>query len=102
MAGRHRVSVDPLGPQDEVVYFELPSRAVAERMLVYLSRTWIAGVQPGSGGFVVRVLLQPSRGDLARLLRTVQGWLEDAAVGDIRFRIDDNNYVLEAKRSAGR
>lgn len=81
---------------DEVVLFELPSKYYAEELLLKALSERVSWLQIGEDASVVGVLLAPDELDLARLLRSVQDWLEHSGLLAIRFEVDGRTYVLEA------
>ena len=83
---------------DEIVLFELPAARTAERLLVHLAPHRLAWLQSGDRISVVGALLKPDADDLARLLWSVQEWLDDMGFAAIRFDVDGRTYVLEARR----
>jgi hypothetical protein len=83
-------------PLDEVVLFELPSKAYAEQLLLEALSDRVAWLQWGDEASVAGVLLGPDELDLARLLRCVQSWLNESGLLALRFEVDERTYVLEA------
>jgi hypothetical protein len=92
------VAFDPT--LDEIVLFELPSRGLAERLLGHIAQERLSWLQTGDGAAVVGVLLNPRKFDLAELLRSIQGWLQQTTLAAIRFEVDGRVYVLEARQPA--
>ena len=76
--------------------FELPTRRLAEGLLVQLSPKRFAWMQNGEDAAVVAALLNPDHLDLAVLLRVVQSWLSATGLLAIRFEVDGKPYVLDA------
>jgi len=81
---------------DEIVLFELPSKYYAEELLLRALSERVSWLQIGEDASVVGVLLAPDELDLARLLRSVQDWLEQSGLLALRFEVDSRTYVLEA------
>jgi len=82
----------------EIVLFELPNRYFAERLFTRAVSRRLSWIQDGDeGSSVVGVLLNPDERDLALLLRDVQAWLERWGPVAIRFELDGNMYVLQAR-----
>jgi len=81
---------------DEIVLFELPSKYYAEELLLKARSERVSWLQIGEDASVFGVMLAPDELDLARLLRSVQDWLEHSGLLAIRFEVDGRNYVLEA------
>ena len=81
---------------DEIVLFELPSKYYAEELLLTALSERVSWLQIGEDASVVGVLLAPDELDLARLLRSVQDWLEQSGLLALRFEVDGRTYVLEA------
>jgi hypothetical protein len=82
----------------DFVLFELPSSGAATRVCAHLGDEWLAWHEPGPIASVVRVFLDPSRGDLASLLSTVQEWLDEQDLGAIAFELDSRAYFLSRRR----
>src|SRR5215813_5414337 len=80
----------------ETVLFELPSKYYAEELLLNALSERVSWLQIGEDASVVGVMLAPDELDLARLLRSVQDWLEHSGLLAIRFEVDERTYVLEA------
>ncbi len=76
--------------------FELPTRRLAEGLLVQLSPKRFAWMQNGEDAALVAALLNPDHLDLAVLLRAVQSWLSATGLLAIRFEVDGKPYVLDA------
>ena len=85
---------------DEIVLFELPTSQLAERLLKRVAAKRLAWLQDGEATFVVGVLLNPDRLDLAFLLREVESWFERSALAAMRFEVDGRTYVLDARPTA--
>jgi hypothetical protein len=80
-----------------MVYFELPSRWFAGRLMEHVGSERFAWQHDDVGIAVVGVVLTADELDLAYLLRTVQAWLELEGLPAIRFELDERLYVLTAK-----
>ena len=80
-----------------MVYFELPSRWFAGRLMEHVGSERFAWQHDGEGIAVVGVVLNSDELDLAHLLRLVQAWLELEGLPAIRFELDERLYVLTAK-----
>lgn len=83
---------------DEIVLFELPTQEASESLVMHLGQTRLAWLQSGEAETVVGVLLNPDDGDLAVLLRSVEGWVDQSGFAAIRFELDGRVYVLESKQ----
>jgi hypothetical protein len=83
---------------NEIVLFELPTEADAERLEKHLAGQRLAWLQGGDIAAIVGVLLNPEDGDLAVLLRSVEAWLGSVGFAGIRFEVDGRTYVLEARQ----
>ncbi len=81
-----------------VILFELPTKAAGERLLSHLGSNRWAWLEPADEAAVLCALLYPDPGDLAVLLRSVQGWLERSWLAAIRFEVDGRTYVLEGAK----
>jgi hypothetical protein len=80
---------------NEIVLFELPARSGATQLLAELCASRLAWMERGDDVSVVGVLLNPEEGDLSRLLRAVQVWVQQRGVLAIRFEVDGRTYVLQ-------
>jgi hypothetical protein len=87
-------------PLNDIVLFELPARSGATQLLAELSSSHLAWMERGDEVAVVGVLLNPDDGDLARLLRGVETWVEQHGLLAIRFEVDGRTYVLQPTLSA--
>jgi hypothetical protein len=76
------------------LHFEVPDYAAAERLTYRLGQTRTAGLLGGEPYVVAAVSSEPS--DLALLLRNVESWVAEEALGAIRFMLDNRIYVLAA------
>jgi len=77
------------------VLVELPSLEVAERLCERLGPD--QGTQPEQeeNHWVVDLTFENAKG-LARLLRTVEAWVAERALGAVRYRLDGKAYILAA------
>jgi len=80
-----------------MVFFELPSRWFAGRLMEHVGSERFAWQRDDDGIAVVGVVLTADELDLAYLLRTVQAWLDFEGLPAIRFELDERIYVLSAK-----
>jgi len=85
---------------NEIVLFEVPTRSGATQLLAELSSSRLAWLERGDEVSVVGVLLNPDDGDLARLLRSVEAWVEQGGLLAIRFEVDARTYVLQPTLTA--
>ena len=86
----------PVDPSlNDIVLFEVPARSGATQLLAELSSSRLAWMERGDEVSVVGVLLNPDDGDLACLLRSVEGWVERRGLLAIRFEVDGRTYVLQ-------
>lgn len=79
----------------DVVLFELPGFAHSAELCERLTIERLAWIEVSEGRRHVAVMLRPEAGDLAVLLRTVEGWVEGRGLVAIRFELDGREYVLE-------
>ena len=82
---------------DEVVLFDLPTAAFAERLVEHVGSERFGWCQVTYAGAFVGVLLTSDELDLAVLLRRVQAWAEQAGLTAIRYQVDGRIYLLDAK-----
>jgi hypothetical protein len=80
----------------EVLRFEIPDIASAVRLTRHLGAKWTVLLEERHDVDIVAVLLRPWAGDLAILLREVEGWVEKEGICAIRYELDGRDYVLEA------
>ena len=78
------------------VVFDLLGFDGATRLCELLGSERQAWVQRSAGGESVAVVLRPGAGDLAALLRTVEHWVAEHALGAIRLELDGRTYILES------
>jgi hypothetical protein len=84
---------------NEVVCFDIPGFDRAIDLCEVVGSKWLAWVQKSEGIRRVAVLIQPVEGDLAALLRMVEGWVAEHGLVAIRFELDGRAYVLESGES---
>jgi hypothetical protein len=84
---------------NDVVYIELPTRTAAERLLASLRPGRFAWLQSSRATAHVGTLLSTDVDDLARLLRSVQAWLQRSGLALLLFELDGRTYVLEPRRA---
>ena len=83
---------------DDIVLFELPSVECSAVFPVQVRSRWPGWATHDPDSWLVAAELVGGEGELARLLREVQGLLEELGVGAIRFYLDGRVYVLEPQR----
>jgi len=88
------------GSLNDIVLFEVPTRAGATGLLAELSSSHLAWMERGKELSVVGVLLNGDDGDLACLLRGVEKWTEQRGMLAIRFEVDGRTYVLQPSLTA--
>jgi hypothetical protein len=96
----HRGSMSTETSLQDIVLFELPTRAGAERLLRYVTPTRLSWLETTEGACIVGVFLHGEEADLALLLRHVQAWLGSSKLAAIRFELDGRPYVLETCKPA--
>jgi hypothetical protein len=81
----------------DVVLIEIPDPGLAALLAERLADRWSVTVDASRPDVVaVRVELRPVEQDLALLMRDVSRWIEEEALGAVRFELDGRGYVLEA------
>jgi hypothetical protein len=80
---------------NEIVLFEVPARSGVTQLLSQLSTSRLAWIERGEELCVIGVLLNPDDGDLARLLREVEAWVDNRGLIAVRFEVDGRTYVLQ-------
>lgn len=80
---------------NEIVLFEVPARSGATQLVGQLSTSRLAWIESGEEVSVIAVLLNPDEGDLARLLREVEAWVDNRGLIAVRFEVDGRTYVLQ-------
>ena len=82
---------------DDVILFEISGFEEAMELCELLAKARLAWVESRDDLRRVAVLLQPGEeGDLAALLRTVEGWVAERGLVAIRFEVDGRDYLLAA------
>jgi len=85
----------------DVVVFDVPSLTQARDLVLRLDGRWACHAYRESNVTSVSVYLSPARyNDLAALLRTVEEWVADRALGGIMFWLDGRGYLLQARNPA--
>jgi hypothetical protein len=79
-----------------VVRFELPAYADVDGFCARIRPRWRGSKRQQDEIWVVSAQLRTARGDLARLLRAVEGYVADAALLAIRYQLDGRYYIMEA------
>ena len=79
----------------DTIVFELATRENADSLHQRLGLGWVAQSRETEGVWNVEADLRSGK-DFARLLRTVERWVAERALGAIRFHVDARSYVLEA------
>ena len=80
----------------ETVVFELLDWTGTEGLCEHLGQSGRIRICECRGAALVSVELGPEEGDLAVLLRAAKHWLDDDALGPIRFHLDGRSYMLES------
>jgi hypothetical protein len=81
----------------DVLLIEVPDAGLSALLAERLADRWRVTVDAGRPDVVaVLVELRPFERDLAFLMRAVAAWVEEEALGAIRFELDGRGYVLEA------
>ena len=80
----------------KAVHFEIADLAAAVRLTRKLARGRVVSLRERGDINLVSAALQSEPDDLAVLLRSVEGWVEEESLCAIRFEVDGREYVLEA------
>jgi len=81
----------------DVVLIEVPDAGLSALLAERLGERWRITVDSERPDVVaVLVELRPIEQDLALLMREVSRWIEQEALGALRFELDGRGYVLEA------
>jgi hypothetical protein len=98
------IPVDHRDPEDvssmlfsEIIYFEIGDRLAAQQLCTRLGSTRLAWVEAGEVSLLVGVVLSSDAEDLAVLLRDVETWLGETAIGPIPVEIDGCAYLLQPR-----
>jgi hypothetical protein len=86
----------------EIVYFEVGERVPAQLLCTRLGSKRLAWVEPGEASLLVGAVLSSEPEDLALLLRDVESWLVEEALGAISFEIDGRVYLLRPRDGCAR
>ena len=81
---------------DDVVLFELPTRASSDALAARLRSRWPGWSEADDPVWLVAAELQGGEGELAQLLREAQAVLAELDLPYLRFCIDGRVYTLEA------
>lgn len=87
-------------PFDEIVVFELPDEAEAQRLWLRLLPARLAWVHRRGDGHCVSAVLRTEPGDLALLLRELEDWLDERDVAEVPFELDGRTYALRRRKRA--
>jgi hypothetical protein len=85
---------------DEVVMFEMPSEADAERLWLRLQPARLAWLHHRDDTYCVAAVLRAESEDLALLLRELEAWVADRGVHQVRFELDGRTYSLRGRAAA--
>jgi hypothetical protein len=86
----------PAEALSETVVFVLLDPIGAEQLCELLHPHRHVRICEFEGAALVAADLRPEKGDLAALLRSVKGWLDESGRGPVRFHLDGRAYVLPA------
>jgi hypothetical protein len=84
-----------LCPGHDAILVELASHEQAENLCDRLSRDRVTWPERAESCWVVSIEFD-SGAELARLLRKIEAWVADRALGAIRYHLDGRAYVLGA------
>jgi hypothetical protein len=87
-------------PFDEIVVFELPEEAEAQRLWLRLLPARLAWMHRRGDVHCVSAVLRAEPGDLALLLRELEDWLSERDVDAVPFELDGRMYSLRRRRRA--
>jgi hypothetical protein len=93
---RHPGFVGPDASLNELVLFEIPGLELATQLCERVGADRLAWVESGDEVRRVAVVIQLAEGDLAAILRTVEGWVAEHGLVAIRFELDGRIYTLES------
>jgi len=82
-------------PDDDELLVELPTRHVAESLCDRLGPERAARPEQEEDRWDVEVTFG-SASELAQLLRTVEAWVAERALGALRYHLDGRAYILRA------
>jgi hypothetical protein len=86
---------------DEVVMFEMPSEAEAERLWLRLQPGRLAWLhRRDDETYCVAAVLRAETEDLALLLRELEAWVAESGVHQVRFELDGRTYSLRGRRAS--
>lgn len=87
-------------PFDEIVVFELPEEAEAERLWLRLLPARLAWMHRRGDVQCVSAVLRAEPGDLALLLRELEEWLTERDLPEVPFELDGRTYSLRRRKRA--
>ena len=85
-------------PFDEIVVFELPEEAEAQRLWLRLLPARLAWMHRRGDVHCVSAVLRAEPGDLALLLRELEDWLSERDVSEVLFELDGRTYSLRRRQ----
>jgi len=86
---------------DELVMFELPSEAEAERLWLRLQPGRLAWLHRREDDtYCVAAVLRAEAEDLALLLRELEAWVAETGSPQVRFELDGRTYSLRGRRAS--
>jgi hypothetical protein len=86
---------------EEVVLFEVPDGAEAQRLWLRLQEARLAWLQRDEDTFWVAAVIRAEAGDLALLLRDAENWVAERSLTSLPFELDGRMYELRPRRAAG-
>ena len=89
---------DPL-PYD-VVLFDAPTYATAERLAALLEPEWTSWIEPRRLGWTVGTELRADAHDLAPLLERALKVVTELELDDVRIELDGRSYSLSPRPAA--
>ena len=84
----------------DMLLFEMPDGAAADDLSARLRPRWTEWIHDGNGLLVVAVLLRPTPGDLAVLLREVEAWAGERGLSELWFHLDRRSYLIRVPERA--
>src|SRR5262249_2092086 len=85
---------------DEVVMFEMPSEADAERLWLRLQPARLAWLHHRDDTYCVAAVLRAGSGDLGLLWGELEAWVADWGVHRVRFELDGGTYSLRGRAAS--
>ena len=82
---------------DDIVLFDAPTYAAAERLATLLEPGWKSWIEPRRLGWTVGTELRPGAADLAALLERALQVVTELELEDVRVELDGRSYALSPR-----